>query len=152
VSIGRVRRDGKCSREAAYLVGAVESEEGVWRYLLRALRKGVRDLEQRRHAKGLCEVGAQAGERQVVEKDITLHLLGDVLDGAGVAQAQSFSSHLEGRVCVSERRDQSIVGHGRERARLLLVGDGSHGRVGGGGDGERRHDVDFCGCGRLDDF
>ena len=106
----------------------------------------MRDLEQRRDTESLCEVGAQAGEGQVVEEDIALDLLCDVLDGAGVGEAQSLSSCLEGRVCVLQRRDQSIVGDGSQSARLLL-GDRSsrsHGRVGSGGDGKRRHDVDFC--------
>lgn len=36
----------------------------------------VRDLEQRRHAEDLCEVGADAGEHVVVEEDIALDFLG----------------------------------------------------------------------------
>jgi hypothetical protein len=129
-----------------YLVGAVEGKESVRRYLLRALGEGVRDLEQRRDTESLCEVGAQTGEGQVVEENIALDLLCNVLDGAGVAKAQSFSSCLEGRVCVLQRRSQSIVGDGRQSAGLLLSdgGDRCHGRVGSGGNGERRHDVDFC--------
>lgn len=129
-----------------YLVGAVEGKESVRRYLLRALGESVRDLEQRRNAESLCEVGAQTGEGQVVKENIALDLLCDVLDGAGVGEAQSLSSCLESRVCVPQRRDQSIVGNGRQSARLLL-GDRSnrcYGRVGSGGDGKRRHDVDFC--------
>lgn len=114
--------------------------------MLRALGEGVRDLEQRRDTEGLCEVGAQTGEGQVVEEDIALDLLCDVLDSAGVGKAQSLSSCLEGRVCVLQRRSHSIVGHGRQSARLLLSdrSNGRHRRVGGGGDGKRRHDVDFC--------
>lgn len=129
-----------------YLVGAIEGKESVRRYLLRALRESVRDLEERRNAESLCEVGAQTGEGQVVKEDIALDLLCDVLDSAGVGEAQGLSSCLEGRVCVLQRRDQSIVGDGRQSARLLLSdrSDRSHRRVGSGGDGKRRHDVDFC--------
>jgi hypothetical protein len=36
----------------------------------------VRDLEERRHAKDLGEVSADAGEHVVVEEDIALDLLG----------------------------------------------------------------------------
>lgn len=86
----------KAAHRRAYLVGAVEGEESIRRYLLGALGEGVRDLEQRRDAKGLCEVGAQAGEGQVVEEDIALDLLCDVLDGTRVGETQSLSSCLEG--------------------------------------------------------
>ena len=85
----------KAAHRRAYLVGAVEGEESIRRYLLGALGEGVRDLEQRRDAKGLCEVGAQAGEGQIVEEDIALDLSRNVLDCARVAEAQCFSPLLE---------------------------------------------------------
>lgn len=108
----------------------------------------MRDLEQRRNAESLCEVGAQTGEGQVVEENIALHLLCDVLDGAGVGQAKGLSSCLESRVCVPDGREQAIVGDGRESAGLVL-GDRRHWGKGSGGKRNRRHGVDFCCCGRL---
>lgn len=48
----------------------------------------VRDLEQRRHAEDLCEVGADAGEHVVVEEDIALDFLGQGLYCAGIGQAE----------------------------------------------------------------
>lgn len=93
----------------AHLVGSKKGQEGVWRYLLRALGKGVRDLEERRHAEGLGEVGAQAREGQVVEEDITLHLLCNVFDGARVGQPEGFPPRLERGVCVSEGRYNGVV-------------------------------------------
>lgn len=100
----------------AHLVCAEQSQEGVRRYLLRALGEGVRDLEQRRNTEGLGEVGAQARKAQVVEEDIALHFLCNVLYSSRVAQTERFPPRLERRVCVSDGGYQGVVGQSRERA------------------------------------
>lgn len=58
----------------------------------------MRNLEHGSGAEGLCELGAQAREAQVVQEDIALHLLGDVLDGARVGQPKGLSPALEGGI------------------------------------------------------
>lgn len=62
----------------------------------------MRDLEERSYAEGLGEVGAQTREHEVVQEDIALHLLGNILDGAGVGQAERRPPRLEGSICVSD--------------------------------------------------
>lgn len=83
----------------AYIVGAVESGESVGIGSL-AYRKGMRDLEQRVQAESLGEVGAKAGKHVVVEENIALDLLGEVLNGSGIGQAEFCASFLKGVVCV----------------------------------------------------
>lgn len=58
------------------------------------------DLEKRRNGEALVQLCAQAGEGLVGEEDVPLDLSGDVVDGAGVAQAEGCSSVLERPVCV----------------------------------------------------
>lgn len=53
------------------------------------------DLEERRNGEALVQLGAQAGEGLVGEEDAPLDLRGDVVDGAGVAQAERCSAVLE---------------------------------------------------------
>lgn len=72
---------------STYLGRSIEGSVGIGRQTLRAHGQSVRDLEERSDAEGLGQVGAKAGKGQVVEEDIALDFLGDVVDGAGVAQA-----------------------------------------------------------------
>lgn len=60
------------------------------------------DLEQGRDGEALVQLGAQARESLVGEEDAPLDLGGDVVDGAGVAQAERCSLVLEASVCVQE--------------------------------------------------
>lgn len=66
-----------------YLSSSVHGGKGV-RVDSLAHSELVRDLEERRHAEDLGQIGADAGEHEVVEEDIALHLLGQVLDGSRV--------------------------------------------------------------------
>jgi hypothetical protein len=58
----------------------------------------VGDLEQRRGAEGLGELGAQAAEAGVVQEHVALHLARNALDGARVGQPERLSPLLEGIV------------------------------------------------------
>lgn len=78
-------RATKC--DAAYLAGAEHGGESVRVDALTHCEL-VRDLEQRRHAEDLCEVGADAGEHVIVEEDIALDFLGQGLYCAGIRQAE----------------------------------------------------------------
>jgi hypothetical protein len=60
------------------------------------------DLEERRGAEGLGELGAQAREARVVQEDIARHLSCNALDGAGVGQPQRLSPFL---VCCIDIED-----------------------------------------------
>lgn len=52
-------------------------------------------LEDGREGEALIELGAQARESLVGEKNIALDFLCYLIDGAGVAQPKGFSSRLE---------------------------------------------------------
>lgn len=82
-----------------YLVGTVQGSECVGVESL-AEGEGVRDLEQRVQAEGLCEIGAHATEHVVVEKDIALDFFCEVLHGAGVVETELCAPGLEGVVCI----------------------------------------------------
>lgn len=56
----------------------------------------MRYLEQGREAEGFGEVGLDAGEHVVVEEDIALDLLGQVLNRAGVGEAELRAPLREG--------------------------------------------------------
>ena len=73
------------------------------------------DLEDGVQAETLIELGAQAGESLVGEEDVALHLLGDLFNGARVAEAERRSSVLEGPVCVEYDIEDGV---GRRRRRL----------------------------------
>ena len=91
----------------------VENHVRVWRHNLRSHRQRVCNLEERGGAEGLCELGAQAREARVVQEDIALDLAGNVLDGAGVVEAQCLSPVPEGIVCVEDVCEGARVGGAR---------------------------------------
>ena len=94
----RIARAGK-----THVVGAVQTEQGVRGEHLGAGGEGMADLEKRRNGEALVQLGAQARECLVGEEDAPLDLRGDVVDGAGVAQAERCSPVLERSVCVEDR-------------------------------------------------
>lgn len=67
----------------AYLASSVHGGESI-RVDALAHGKLVRNLEKGCHAEDLGQIGADAGEHEVVEEDIALHLLSQALDGSGV--------------------------------------------------------------------
>lgn len=85
---------------STHVVCAVKTEEGVGGEHLRAGGECMADLEERRDGEALVQLGAQAREGLVGEENTALNLSGDVVDGAGVAQAERCSSVLEPSVCV----------------------------------------------------
>lgn len=58
------------------------------------------NLEQRRNAECLCEIGAQAGEGIVGQKDLSLDLSGDIINLSGVRETELRSLLRESDVCV----------------------------------------------------
>jgi len=78
-----------------HVVGAVQTKEGVRGEHLGARGEGMADLEKRRNGEALVQLGAQAREGLVGEENTPLDLRGDVVDGAGVAQAERCSPVLE---------------------------------------------------------
>lgn len=72
---------------APYLVGSVEGSESVGVKAV-AHGEGVGNLEERRHAECLGDIGAHAAEHVVGEKDISCNLFVQVFDGARVGEAE----------------------------------------------------------------
>lgn len=70
-------------RGISYFASAVHGREGVRVHSV-AHGKLVGDLKERRDAEDLGQVGADAGEHEVVEEDIPVDLLRQIFDGAGV--------------------------------------------------------------------
>lgn len=73
--------------EGSHLVGTIHGGKGIGVDAL-AHCELMRDLEQRRHAEDLGEVGANTGKHGVVEEDIALDLLGQGLYRAWVAETE----------------------------------------------------------------
>lgn len=55
----------------------------------------MRDLEQRRHTKDLCQVRTNASKHEIVEEDIACDLFGYGLRGAWVREAELCSPFRE---------------------------------------------------------
>ena len=58
------------------------------------------NLEQRRNAEGLCEIGAQPSEGIVGQEDLSLDFSGDIIDLSWVRETQLCSLLGEGGICV----------------------------------------------------
>jgi len=74
------------------------------------------DLEQRRHAECLGQLGAQTRKGKVGEEDIARDLLVHVLDSARIRQTEKSSPCLEVVVCVSKGVVDWVVCESTEHA------------------------------------
>lgn len=101
----------------------------------------MRDLEHGRGAEGLCKLGAETGEAQVVQEDIALDLLRDVLHGARVGQTERLSPLMEGGVDIVESREDAVVRDEVGDGLLLLLSLELHGAA---GRFRRREDLRMC--------
>lgn len=97
----------------AHIVSAIKREKGIRRQLLAFCREGMADLKERVYGEALVELGAQAGEGLVLEEDTALDLLGDLINCAGVAQAECCSSRVERLVCIDDLVEKTICARSR---------------------------------------
>lgn len=106
----------------AHRGSAIHSGKGIG---VNALTHGelVRNLEERGHAEHLGQVGADAGEHEVVEGNIALDLSGESLYRAGVGEAKLGSALGEGVEGITEGGGERVA----EDSRSEGVGHGSHG-------------------------
>ena len=111
-----IEREIEREEGRSYLGASVHGGESVWGQVTgRAHGEGVGDTEQRRHAEDLGQVGTQAGEHEVGQKDILLHFPGEVIDSARVGQTKHRPSVGERVVCIAESRRGGVVGDKGER-------------------------------------
>lgn len=104
-----------------HVVCAKQCSKCVWLHMF-AHGKLVRYLKQRRQAHGLCDVGAKAGMHIVGKGDLTLDLLAERLDGAGVGEAELGSPIREGPVRIAYGIGDGIGGQKAQgRRRWYLV-------------------------------
>lgn len=87
---------------------SVQGTEGIWWQSIRAHGQGVGGLESWVQRKRLVQVGTQTGEKVLTEEDITVHLLGDILDGAWVDQTQRFSVFGDVHVDIVQVREHWV--------------------------------------------
>lgn len=110
----------------SYIIRPIQRKKSIRRQHLTPRREGMAYLEQRRDRETLVQLGAQAGEHEVGEEDIALHLPRDRVDGAGVAEAERCSSGLEGAECVEDGVHEAV---GAWRGGAEGDGDGCRGSL-----------------------